>query len=88
MTTPNKPWGKLVYYGIGSLACYVALFANEREVMANFTRTDGAYWLLPVVTALVISYFHGGFTGCFWDVLGVQARQPVKKAVAQQEVEE
>jgi hypothetical protein len=78
MTTPSKPWGKLVYYGIGSLACYVALFA----------RTDGAFWLLPVVTALVFSYFHGGFTGCFWDVLGVQARQPVKKAVAQQEVEE
>jgi hypothetical protein len=88
MTSSGKPWGKLVYYGIGSFACYVALFANEREVMANFTRTDGAYWLLPVLTALVFSYFHGGFTGCFWDVLGVQAKRAVPKEVAQEEVEE
>lgn len=88
MTTVAKPWGRLVYYGIGSLACYVALFANEKEVMATFTRTDGAYWLLPVATAFVISYFHGGFTGCFWDVLGVRARRPVPKAVAREEVED
>jgi len=88
MTDTVKPWGKLVFYGLGSAACYIALFSNEKDVMANFTRTDGFYWLLPVATAFVISYFHGGFTGCFWDVLGVKPRQPVRKEVEQEEVEE
>jgi hypothetical protein len=87
MNTP-KPWGKLAWYGAGSFACYAALFANQKEVMASFTRTDGAYWLLPVITAFVFSYFHGGFTGCFWDALGVHAKQPVPKAVEQEEIEE
>lgn len=76
MTETAKPWGKLIYYGIGSAACYAALFSNEEQVLQHFTRTDGMFWLLPVLTAFVISYFHGGFTGCFWDVLGVQARKP------------
>ncbi|CAG0957425.1 hypothetical protein BURK1_00529 [Burkholderiales bacterium] len=88
MTDAAKPWSKLVYYGLGSAACYVALFANEQAVMATFTRTDGVYWLLPVATAFVISYFHGGFTGCFWEVLGVQAKRPVPKDVTEAEVEE
>ena len=88
MSDTPKPWGKLVFYGLGSAACYVALFANEKSVMASFTRTDGWYWLLPVATAFVISYFHGGFTGCFWEVLGVQPKRPVPKAVEREEVEE
>lgn len=88
MAAAAKPWGKLVFYGTGSLACYVALFANEKTVMQHFTRTDGFYWLLPIVTAFVISYFHGGFTGYFWEVLGVQAKKPVPKAVAAQEIDE
>ena len=88
MSTAAKPWGKLAYYGVGSFACYAALFMNEREVLATFTRTDGAYWLLPVIVAFVISYFHGGFTGCFWEVLGVQAKKPVPRAVEKEEIEE
>jgi hypothetical protein len=84
----RKPWGRFAWYGAGSFACYAALFAWQDEVMATFTRTDGAYWLLPVLTPFVFSYFHGGFTSCFWDVLGVQARQPVPRAVEKQEVEE
>lgn len=60
--------------GAASALCYVALFAYEKEVMASFTRTDGWYPLLPVLTALVFSLAHGAFTGYFWEVMGVQAR--------------
>jgi hypothetical protein len=41
-----------------------------------------------VITAFVFSYFHGGFTGCFWDALGVHAHRPVPKAVEKEEIEE
>ena len=55
--------------------------------MAAFTRTDGWYPVLPLLTAFVFSLAHGAFTGYFWEVLGVKARQP-KREVAQQEIEE
>jgi len=55
--------------------------------MALFTRTDGWYPALPVLTALLFSFVHGAFTGYFWQVLGVVAR-PADKAVAAQEIEE
>lgn len=53
---------------------YGALFYYEEPVMATFTRTDGAYWLLPVVTAFVFSLAHGAFTGHFWELLGVRGK--------------
>ena len=37
--------------------------------------------MLPVAAAFVFSFFHGGFTGYFWDVVGIQAKsaKPVSK---------
>ena len=78
---PRKPWLPLILSGTASAACYVALFAYEHEVMAAFTRTDGWYPVLPIVTAFVFSFAHGAFTGYFWEVLGVRARQPQKEAI-------
>jgi hypothetical protein len=63
--------------GAASALCYVLLFAYEKEVMAAFTRTDGWYPALPVLTAFVFSFAHGAFTAYFWEVVGVQAR-PVR----------
>jgi hypothetical protein len=83
----SKPWGALVISGAASALCYGLLFGNQKEVMAAFTRTDGWYPLLPVVTAFVFSFAHGAFTGCFWEVLGVTARRPAKE-VERQELEE
>jgi len=60
--------------GAASALCYVTLFAYEKEVMALFTRTDGWYPVLPVLTAFVFSLAHGAFTAYFWEVMGVQAR--------------
>jgi hypothetical protein len=60
--------------GAASVLCYVVLFAYEKEVMVLFTRTDGWYPLLPVLTAFVFSFAHGAFTAYFWEVMGVSAR--------------
>jgi hypothetical protein len=77
----KKPWVPLIASGAASAACYALLFTYQKEVMAAFTRTDGWYPALPVVTALVFSLAHGAFTGYFWEVLGVTARPPRKEAI-------
>jgi hypothetical protein len=76
-----KPWIPLIFSGAASTACYVLLFAYEKEVMAAFTRTDGWYPVLPVLTAFIFSFAHGAFTGYFWEVLGVKARPAVKQEI-------
>jgi phosphate/sulfate permease len=79
MSERSKPWGALMISGVASALCYTLLFIYQKEVMAAFTRTDGWYPVLPVVTAFVFSFAHGAFTGYFWEVLGVTARQPQKE---------
>ena len=74
----RRPWIPLIVSGFASALCYGLLFSYQNEVMAAFTRTDGWYPLLPVITALVFSFAHGAFTGYFWEVLGVKARTPAK----------
>jgi len=84
----GKPWLRFVLYGLGSVVCYGWLFANlnDRSVIGYFTRTDGWFPLLPVAAAFVFSFFHGAFTGYFWDVMGVTAKaaKPVEKKVLDQ----
>jgi hypothetical protein len=77
----SKPWIPLIVSGVASALCYGLLFTYQKEVMAAFTRTDGWYPVLPVVTAFVFSIAHGAFTGYFWEVLGVTAR-PLQKEAA------
>ena len=76
-----KPWVPLIVSGLASALCYGLLFAYQKEVMEAFTRTDGWYPVLPVVTAFVFSLAHGAFTGYFWEVLGVRARMPAKPTI-------
>ena len=87
MAARSKPWLPLLGSGAASALCYTLLFVYEKEVMAAFTRTDGWYPILPVLTAFAFSFAHGAFTGYFWDVMGVAAR-PVKEEVEAQELEE
>lgn len=77
----RKPWIPLLLSGAASALCYALLFTYQKEVMAAFTRTDGWYPVLPVITAFVFSLAHGAFTGYFWEVLGVKARAPVKQEI-------
>ena len=71
----NKPYAGLIVSGLISGALYLALFLFRHEIMAAFTRTDGWYPALPVLTAFAFSFTHGAFTGYFWEVLGITARR-------------
>lgn len=70
----NKPVGKMIVYGIGSVVLYVLLLTNQDIINQNFGR-GGVYALLPILTAFVFSFIHGNFTGYFWTVLGVEAKK-------------
>ena len=70
---------KLLATGLTTAALYSLLFGYETEVMAHFTRTDGLFPLLPVLTAFAFSISHGSFTGYFWDALGVRSRAKVEQ---------
>lgn len=74
MDARRKPYGRLAASGAVSLSLYLLLFFYEDRVMADFTRTDGFYPVLPVATALVFSLAHGSFTGYFWEVLGIRGK--------------
>ncbi len=74
MAKKKKPVGKLIIYGICSVALYTLLLTNQEVINQNFGR-GGWYALLPIVTAFVFSFIHGNFTGYFWTVLGVEAKR-------------
>ena len=71
----KKPYVALIISGVISGALYFTLYLYNREIMAAYTRTDGWYPALPVITALLFSFAHGAFTGYFWEVLGVTAKR-------------
>ena len=71
----RKPYLGLIVSGLISSALYLALYLFHHEIMAVFTRTDGWYPALPVITAFAFSFTHGAFTGYFWEVLGITARR-------------
>jgi hypothetical protein len=73
----QKPVGKLIVFGIMSTALYAAVFAYQGVITAYFTR-GALYAFLPITTAFAFSFVHGGFTGYFWSVLGIEA---TKKAL-------
>ena len=70
-----KPYPQLVASGTASGSLYLLLYWYESEILAAFTRTDGWYPALPVVTAFVFSFAHGMFTAYFWEVLGIRGRK-------------
>jgi len=71
-TTKKKPVTAMVVMGIVSLALYTTLLMKQDVINSTFAQ-GGWYALLPIIVAFVFSYFHGGFTGYFWTVLGVEA---------------
>ena len=67
-------WIKLLALGVIVATLYGVLFAYEKEVV-SLCKQGGWWFVFPVGVAFVFSIFHGAFTGMFWDVLGVQAKQ-------------
>jgi len=77
-TTKKKPVAAMIVMGIVSLALYAILLVKQDMINETFAK-GGLYALLPIITAFVFSYFHGGFTGHFWTVLGVEAARKKKE---------
>ncbi|MFN3077651.1 MAG: hypothetical protein ABT940_12370 [Alphaproteobacteria bacterium] len=65
---------KLVSLGGLTLLLYAALFNYETSIL-EITGKGGWSFILPVSIAFVFSFFHGAFTGRFWDFLGVKAKK-------------
>jgi F0F1-type ATP synthase assembly protein I len=71
-SSKKKPVAAMIVMGIVSVALYATLLLKQDLINETFAK-GGMYALLPIITAFVFSYFHGGFTGHFWTVLGVEA---------------
>lgn len=59
--------------GIAVVALYSGLYVYEKEILEWSTR-GGWFFLVPLTTAFVFSFFHGKFTGDFWNILGIRAK--------------
>lgn len=64
--------------GGASAGLYYLLFLFSEtlsELAAATPQGNKIYALVPLVIALVFSFVHGGFTGSFWDLLGLKAKK-------------
>ena len=70
MVNKNRPYLKMIIFGILSIASYVFLFENIQIAMEYFTR-GGKYAGLIILTAFFFSFIHGAFASNTLDVLGL-----------------
>jgi hypothetical protein len=73
---PKKPIAATLLFGIASLVLYTLLLMNSDLFVDWAERTikgEKSLFLIPIVVAFVFSYFHGAFTGYFWETLGLRA---------------
>jgi hypothetical protein len=65
---------RLAFFGVVTVLLYTLLFVLEEPIMAFIRRGHWAF-VLPIAIAFLVSYFHGAFTGGFWEVLGIKAKK-------------
>lgn len=77
MSHPSKPsLLPTLTFGAASLVLYYLLFHFSDHFVDWALRTkhgEKSLFLIPVAVAFVFSYFHGQFTGHFWETLGLRA---------------
>lgn len=72
----KKPIAATLLYGIASVVLYAFLLTNSDLFVDWAQRTkegEKVLFLIPVAVAFVFSFFHGAFTGYFWETLGLKA---------------
>lgn len=83
MTKPaSRPLVPTLIFGVASLTLYLLLFVYADQFVDWARRSQHGEKLLsvvPIVVAFVFSYFHGAFTGHFWESLGLRAAKSGKK---------
>ncbi|HEY9198282.1 MAG TPA: hypothetical protein VIR60_02875 [Gammaproteobacteria bacterium] len=75
-STNKRPLLQTLIFGCASIALYMLLFiyADQLVNWAYQTKTGNKLlFLIPVAIAFVFSYFHGAFTGYFWESVGLRA---------------
>ncbi len=77
MSQPVKPsLLPTLTFGIASAVLYALLFHFSDHFVDWALRTrhgEKSLFLIPVAVAFVFSYFHGQFTGHFWETIGLRA---------------
>jgi hypothetical protein len=70
----TKHLTRLALFGLATALLYWALFQFEDRIV---DATQQGHWsfVIPIALAFVFSYFHGAFTGGFWDLMGVRANK-------------
>lgn len=63
----------LTYGGI-SIALYFCLYLFADPIL-EVSKQGGWYFIVPIAIAFTFSLVHGSFTGQFWDLFGVKAKQ-------------
>jgi hypothetical protein len=83
---------RMLGYGILTVGLYAALFTSQGTVMLYFTK-GSLFASLPIFTAFLVSFAHGGFTNYFWQVMGIEAskrkiqrRQDQKQIVEREQI--
>ena len=74
--TPKRQLASTVLFGAASLILYLMLFSFSDNFVDWAQRTrhgEKILFLIPVAVAFVFSYFHGQFTGHFWETIGLRA---------------
>ena len=74
----KKPYAKMMFMGIISIALYVILLLKQ-DIINKYFANGGIYAFLPIATAFIFSFFHGSFTGNFWTVMGIEASKKRKE---------
>ncbi|MBF0518755.1 MAG: hypothetical protein HQK92_03435 [Nitrospirae bacterium] len=65
---------KFMVLGLFSCILYAFLLLEQKTITGFFSK-GGFYALLPVAAAFLFSIVHGGFTGEFWTVIGIEAKK-------------
>ena len=81
-STKKRPLLPTLLYGAATIVLYVLLFKYSEQLVnwAYETKTGNKLlFIVPVAIAFVFSYFHGAFTGYFWETIGLRAAASHKK---------
>lgn len=75
-STNKRPLLPMLFYGCATVGLYLLLFMYSEQLVEWAYQTKSGNKLLfivPVVIAFIFSYFHGAFTGYFWETIGLRA---------------
>lgn len=74
----KRALSRTLIYGAISIALYFALYLFADPILER-SQQGHWYFILPIAIAFVFSAVHGSFTGQFWDLFGIKAKQAPKQ---------